>query len=351
MRILIVTDAWPPQVNGVVRTLQTVGAELRKIGHDVRFITPEGRKHWKVPSYKEIELSLVGARTIGAEIDQIQPDAIHIATEGPLGWAARRACLRRNLPFSTSFHTRFPEYAHARIPLPGVSQFFWSVLRAFHSPAGAVMTPTLTISRLLEAKSFSNVKTWTRGVDHDVFKPMPRDYFNLPRPIMVLSGRVIIDKNIEAFLDIKLPGTKVIVGDGPDRKALESKYPEAIFTGFLFEQSYAHALSSADCFVFPSLTDTFGLVMVEAMACGTPVAAFNVSSPIDVIEEGITGCMDVDLGAAIARALKLDRDTVHAAAQKFTWRRTAEMFANWLLPTQPKETEQPKPISTFLHSR
>ena len=351
MRILIITDAWPPQVNGVVRTLQTVGRELGKLGHEVRYITPEGRKHWKVPSYQEIELSLVGARTIGAEIDKIQPDAIHIATEGPLGWAARRACLRRNLPFSTSFHTRFAEYAQARIPLRGVSPFFWSVLRTFHSPAGAVMTPSLTISRLLETKGFSNVKTWTRGVDHDVFKPMSRDYFDLPRPIMVLSGRVIIDKNIEAFLDTKLPGTKVIVGDGPDRKAMESKYPEVIFTGFLFEQSYAHALSSADCFVFPSLTDTFGLVMIEAMACGTPVAAFNVSSPIDVIEEGVTGCLDTDLSKAIARALKLDRDTVNSAAQKFTWRRTAELFANWLLPIQPAEPVSPKALSPFLHRR
>ncbi len=351
MRILIVTDAWPPQVNGVVRTLLTVGIELRRLGHEVKYITPEGRKHWKVPSYKEIELSLVSAKSIGAEIDKIRPDAIHIATEGPLGWAARRACLRRNLPFSTSFHTRFAEYAQARIPLPGVSRFFWSVLRFFHRPAGAVMTPSLTISKLLEAKSFKNVKTWTRGVDHHVFKPMPRDYFDLPRPILVLSGRVIIDKNIEAFLDIKTPGTKVIVGDGPDRKAMQSKYPDAVFTGFLFEQAYAHALSSADCFIFPSLTDTFGLVMIEAMACGTAVAAFNVSSPIDVVEEGITGCMDIDLGAAITRALKLDRDIVHRGSLKFTWQRTAGMFASWLLPIQTPSSESSKPIATFIQKQ
>ncbi len=338
MRILIVTDAWPPQVNGVVRTLQTVGSELQKLGHDVRFITPEGRKHWKVPSYQEIEISLVGAKTIGAEIDHIKPDAIHIATEGPLGWAARRACLKRNLPFSTSFHTRFAEYAQARVPLPGVASFFWVFLRKFHKPAGAVMTPSLTISKLLEAKGFTHVKTWTRGVDHDVFKPMQRDYFDLPRPIMVLSGRVIVDKNIEAFLSLKVPGTKVIVGDGPDRKAIEAKYPDAVFTGFLFEKAYAHALSSADCFIFPSLTDTFGLVMIEAMACGTPVAAFNVSSPIDVVEEGVTGSMDGDLAAAIARALTLDRNVVHDSAQKFTWSRTAAMFESWLIPVAEQKT-------------
>lgn len=351
MRILIITDAWPPQVNGVVRTLQTMGIELRKLGHDIRYISPEGRKHWKVPSYNEIELSFARAKTIGKEIDAITPDAIHIATEGPLGWAARRACLRRNLPFSTSFHTRFAEYAHARIPFPGVNRLFWSVLQIFHAPAGVVMTPSLTISNLLESKGFKNVKTWTRGVDHDVFKPGPRDYFNLPRPIMVLSGRVIIDKNIEAFLKLELPGTKVIIGDGPDRNAIEAKFPNAIFTGFLFEHAYAHALTSADCFVFPSRTDTFGLVMIEAMACGTPVAAFNVSSPIDVIEEGVTGCMNVDLGQAIVSAMTLDRELVHKAAKKFTWERTAEMFANWLLLTRSSKTKDITTARTFAHTR
>ncbi len=351
MRILIVTDAWPPQVNGVVRTLQTVGAELRKRGHEIHYITPEARKTWAVPSYKEIELSLVGAKTIGAEIDAIAPDAIHIATEGPLGWAARRACARRNFQFSTSFHTRFAEYAHARVPVPGVSQFFWSVLKSFHKPAGSVMTPSLTISKLLETKGFKNVKTWTRGVDHAVFKLLPRTYFDLPRPIIALSGRVIVDKNIEAFLKLKLPGTKVIIGDGPDRATMQAKYPDAVFTGYLFEGAYAQALSSADCFVFPSLTDTFGLVMIEAMACGTPVAAFNVSSPIDVIEEGITGSMDADLGEAIKRALLLDRDKVHAAAQKFTWGRTAEMFAGWLIPIAPGKTAAPETASPLVHRR
>lgn len=211
------------------------------------------------------------------------------------------------------------------------------------------MTPSLTISKLLEEKGFKNVKTWTRGVDHSVFKPQRRDYFDLLRPIMLLSGRVIIDKNIDAFLKLNLLGTKIIVGDGPDRKAFEKKYPDAIFTGYLFEDVYAHALSSADCFVFPSLTDTFGLVMIEAMACGTPVAAFNVSSPIDVIEEGVTGCMDCDLGNAITKAMTLDRDGVHLAAKKFTWDRTAEMFANWLIPVQSAKVEEPDTSTGFVH--
>ena len=338
MRILIVTDAWQPQVNGVVRTLQTVGAELRKKGHEVHYIAPQGRKVWPMPGYNEIELSLVGARAIGREIDALRPDAIHIATEGPLGWAARRACLRRKLPFTTSFHTRFAEYAALRIPLPGVSSFFWSLLRHFHRHSHAVMTPTRTISSLLDDKRFKNVQTWTRGVNHDHFKPWPRDYFNLPRPISVISGRVIIEKNIEAFLGLDVPGSKVVIGDGPDRADLQKKYPKVTFTGYLHEEAYGRALASADCFVFPSLTDTFGLVMIEAMACGTPVAAFNVPSPVDVVEEGVTGCLDADLAKAISRALTLDRSKVHAASLAFTWTRTADMFAGWLvrLPDRAK---------------
>ena len=347
MRILIVTDAWPPQINGVVRTLQTVGKELTKLGHEVQYLTPEGRRVIRVPSYKEIELALVSARGIGKEIDAIRPDAIHIATEGPLGWAARRACLRRKLPFTTSFHTRFAEYAEARIPLPGTARFFWSILRNFHKHSQAVMTPSLTISNLLESKGFKNVKTWTRGVDHTTFKMMPRDYFDLPRPLMVVSGRVIIDKNIEAFLALDFPGSKIVVGDGPDRPMMEKKYPRAIFTGFLKEHTYAHALSSADCFVFPSLTDTFGLVMVEAMACGTPVAAFNVSSPVDVIKHGQTGYMDQDLSVAITEALKLDRNIVGKGAREFTWEKTAKMFESWLVRIDhPAELQSFKNAST-----
>ena len=347
MRILIVTDAWPPQINGVVRTLQTVGNELTKLGHVVEFVVPEGRRVVRVPNYKEIELSIVGARTIGREIDAFKPDAIHIATEGPLGWAARRACLRRKLPFTTSFHTRFAEYAQARIAIPGTAKFFWRVLRRFHKHSQAVMTPSLTITRLLESHGFANVKTWTRGVDHSTFKKMERDYFDLPRPLMLVSGRVIIDKNIEAFLSLDLPGTKIVVGDGPDRAMMEEKFPNAVFTGFLHEKTYAHALASADCFVFPSLTDTFGLVMIEAMACGTPVAAFNVPSPIDVIKQGETGYMDEDLGLAITKALKLSRAKVQKGAKEFTWEKTAKMFESWLVQIQYGEKQHPVALASL----
>ena len=332
MRILIVTDAWPPQVNGVVRTIQTVGRELGRRGHDVRYITPEGHRTWAIPSYPEIRLSLVGSSVIGGEIDAIRPDAVHIATEGPLGWAARRACIRRGLPFTTSFHTRFAEYIETRFPLPGIGRLVWNLLFRFHRPGRAVMTPTATIASELEMRGFTNVKIWTRGVDHRKFQNLPRDHFSLPRPIILYAGRVVKEKNMESFLKLDMQGTKVVVGDGPERKLFEDRYPAVVFTGYLREDTYARALSSADVFVFPSLTDTFGLVMIEAMACGTPVAAFNVASPVDVVEKGVTGELDEDLSRAIARALKLDRNTVCRAAAKFTWERTAEMFESWLVP-------------------
>lgn len=332
MRILIVTDAWPPQVNGVVRTIQTVGRELKRRGHDVRYITPEGHRTWAIPSYPEIRLSLVGSSSIGREIDAIKPQAIHIATEGPLGWAARRACLRRNVPFTTSFHTRFAEYIEARLPIPGIKRFIWNILRRFHSPSRAVMTPTATIAKQLETIGFMNVKVWTRGVDHKKFDALPRDYFTLPRPIILYAGRVVKEKNMESFFKLDTQGTKVVVGDGPERMLFEAKYPAAVFTGYLREDTYVRALSSADVFVFPSLTDTFGLVMIEAMACGTPVAAFNVASPIDVVEQGVTGELDEDLSEAVARALRLDRAKVRSGAAKFTWERVADMFESWLVP-------------------
>jgi glycosyltransferase involved in cell wall biosynthesis len=339
MRILIVSDAWPPQVNGVVRTLQTVGRELGKRGHEVHYITPEGHRTWAIPSYPEIRLSLVGASVIGREIDAIKPEAIHIATEGPLGWAARRACLRRGLPFTTSFHTRFAEYIETRLPIPGVGGLMWRLLRLFHSPSRAVMTPTATIANELEARKFVNVKVWTRGVEHSKFNNLPRDYFSLPRPVVLYAGRVVKEKNMEAFLNLETPGTKVVVGDGPERKLYEDKHPAVVFTGYLGEEIYARALASADVFVFPSLTDTFGLVMIEAMACGTPVAAFNVASPIDVVESAITGELDEDLSIAVAAALKLDRDGVRRGAAKFTWKRVAEMFESWLVPVDAAKVE------------
>jgi glycosyltransferase involved in cell wall biosynthesis len=331
MRLLIVTDAWFPQVNGVVRTLTSVGEELIRRGHNVRFLTPKGRRSVPMPFYPEIRLSIAGASAIGGEIDDFAPEAIHIATEGPLGWAARRACLDRDIPFTTSFHTRFAEYMGTRLPLPGIRQLIWSALRRFHAPAQAVMVPTASIARQLREHGFDKLKIWTRGVNHSLFKPEARRSLDFRKPILLCAGRLAVEKNIEAFLRLDIPGTKVVVGDGPERAALEVKYRNAVFTGYRGDEDYARLIAAADVFVFPSLTDTFGLVMIEAMACGTPVAAFNVASPIDVVTPGVSGELDQDLAKAIERALKLDRQRVHLAAKKFTWTRTAEMFLTWLV--------------------
>lgn len=330
MRILIATDAWSPQVNGVVRTLNALTSELRRRGHEIIAITPDGRPDLKLPFYTEIGLTRVGAGTIGAEIDAARPDAIHIVTEGPIGWAARRACLRRGLPFTTGFHTRFAEYAAARVPLPGVARLGWSILRHFHAPSSAVMVPTPSMARDIEDRGFNHVKVWTRGVNHDLFRPSDRGFLDFPRPILLYAGRLAIEKGIEDFLNLDMPGTKVLVGDGPEHARFEQRYPKAVFLGYRHDAEYARTVAAADVLIFPSRTDTFGLVMIEAMACGTPVAAYDVTSPIDVVTEGVTGSLNSDLVVAAQCALALDREQVSAAAGVFTWEHTADMFESWL---------------------
>lgn len=336
MRILIITDAWSPQVNGVVRTLNAVIGELRRMGHEVLTITPEGRPSVPFPLYREISLTRTPASAIAAEIVGLAPDAVHIATEGPLGWKGRHACQRLGLRYTTGFHTRFAEYAAARLPLPGVASLGWSVLRRFHAKSEGVMVPTRTLGAELERRGFANVRVWTRGVDRDLFRPMPRGYLDLPRPIILHAGRLAIEKGIEDFLRLDVPGTKVVVGDGPERERLSRQFPQAKFLGYLRNQDYARALSDADVMVFPSRTDTFGLVMIEAMACGTPVAAYDVSSPCDVIADGMTGALDDNLARAVTRALTLPREAVQAGSAPFTWQRTAEMFLSWLVPCGPE---------------
>ncbi|WP_119391107.1 glycosyltransferase family 4 protein [Taklimakanibacter lacteus] len=326
MRIAIVTDAWFPQVNGVVRTLSAVADELRKRGHDVHVLSPEGRRTLPMPLYPEIRLALTGSKALGREITSLAPDAIYIATEGPLGWAARAHCRRVGLPFISGFHTRFADYLALRLPLPGLAEASWSMLRRFHAASRTVLVPTRSIGADLEARGFSHVKVWTRGVDHELFKPHARDYLALERPISLFVGRLAPEKNIDAFLDLDLPGTKAVIGDGPQRAELEKRFPEVAFLGYRFGEELARMIASADVFVFPSLTDTFGLVMLEAMACGTPVAAFDVPSPIDVVAEGVTGSLDKHLKLAILRAMTLDRDKVHQASLCFTWERTARIF-------------------------
>jgi glycosyltransferase involved in cell wall biosynthesis len=339
MRILIATDAWSPQVNGVVRTLAALIGELRQRGHHVIAVTPEGRRSLPLPFYTEIGLTRVTAREIGREIDEARPDAIHIVTEGPIGWAARRACLRRGLPFTTAFHTRFAEYAAARLPVPGVRQLGWLILRHFHRPSRAVMVPTQRVADELASWGFGNLRVWTRGVDRSLFRPYGEDILGYPRPILLYAGRLAIEKGIEDFLRLDVPGTKVLVGDGPERAVLEPRFPDAVFLGYRKNGNYARILAAADVLVFPSRTDTFGLVMLEAMASGTPVAAYDVPSPCDVIEHGITGCLDHDLRQAVAGALRLDRAAVADGASRFSWQRTADMFESWLVPiTATSET-------------
>jgi glycosyltransferase involved in cell wall biosynthesis len=332
MRILIVTDAWSPQVNGVVRTLNALIAELTAKGHDVRTINPAGRRSWPMPLYPEISLTEATVADISAEIAAVAPDAIHIATEGPLGWTARRACLRQGLRFTTGFHTRFAEYAAARLPLPGVLSLGWRVLRHFHSPSQGVMVPTQSIGAELERRHFRNVKIWTRGVDRGLFRPYPRDHLDLPRPIVVYAGRLAVEKGIDDFIALKTEGSKVLVGDGPERERLQRLAPDAYFLGFRHGEDYARTLAAADVMVFPSRTDTFGLVMLEAMACGTPVAAYNAPSPLDVVEDGVTGAVADTLEQAVARAMLLNREGVREGSLKFSWRRCADMFESWLVP-------------------
>jgi 1,2-diacylglycerol 3-alpha-glucosyltransferase/glucuronosyltransferase len=330
MRIAIATDAWPPQVNGVVTTLSRTCDELRRMGHDVLMITPTGRRTIPCPSYPEIRLSLLPRRQVARELQAFAPDCIHIATEGPLGMATRRYCRSRQLPFTTSYHTRFPEYVRARIPLPLSWTYAW--LRHYHRHSSAVLVPTPAVRKQLLQRGFRNVQVWTRGVDTAVFNAAaPRDC-DLPRPIWINVGRVSVEKNIEAFLNLKLPGSKLIVGDGPDLERLRKRYPDCHFAGYRFGKELASWLAAADVFVFPSRTDTFGLVMLEAMACGLAVAAFPVTGPVDVVEHGVTGALDHDLASACRRALTLGREACIEHARQHDWQSATRQFADYLAP-------------------
>lgn len=332
MRILLVSDAWHPQVNGVVRTLSTLERELLALGHQPRFVVPTGRPSIPLPGYKEIRLSLTTPSRIGREIDDFVPDAIHICTEGPLGLAARAWCLRKGLAFTTGFHTRYPEFAAAMYAIPGLARGLYASLRWFHRPSGGVMVPTPAIGRDLEGRGFSHVKVWSRGVDVELFRPAGKSALTLPRPIFLCAGRVAAEKGLEDFLSLDLPGSKVIVGSGPRLEPLKAAYPEAHFTGYLFNGEYARTLAAADVFVFPSRNDTFGLVMLEAMACGIPVAAFPVPGPIDVVQQGVTGCLDADLRKAALGALSIDPAACRRHAEQRPWSAVATRFVELLVP-------------------
>ncbi|MEO1580487.1 MAG: glycosyltransferase family 1 protein [Pseudomonadota bacterium] len=329
MKIAIVTDAWHPQTNGVVTTLSRTSEALSDMGHDVRMFTPEPYRTIPCPSYPEIRLSLFAGRHLRRSLDDFEPDSIHIATEGPLGFAARRYCKKRDLKFTTSYHTQFPAYVRKRFPIP--ESWTWAFVRWFHNAAEKTLAPTPAIVAELEHHGFKAPVVWGRGVDTDLFQPSPAHRDARSGPVYLYAGRVAVEKNLEAFAGMKVAGQKIIVGDGPDLKRLQSKYPDCTFTGYKFGTELASIMASADVFVFPSRTDTFGLVMLEAMACGVPVAAYPVPGPIDVVHHGQTGFLDEDLGKACSEALKLSRETCRQHALGNSWAKCSEVFASYLV--------------------
>jgi glycosyltransferase involved in cell wall biosynthesis len=278
MRILIVSDAWHPQVNGVVRTLSMLAAELRAMGHIVEVLGPDRFPTVDMPTYSSIKLALFPGRRLSKMIEGFRPEALHVATEGPLGWASRRWALRKGVPFSTSFHTRFPEYLHARTRIP--LMLGYALMRRFHNRADATLVATGSLRKELAGRGFTRLRLWTRGVDLSRFQPGAGDPFaGMPKPVFLYVGRIAVEKNLEAFLRLDLPGTKVVVGEGPQRDKLERAHPEARFLGVRHGAELTHAYAGADVFVFPSVTDTFGLVLLESLACGTPIAAHPVTGP------------------------------------------------------------------------
>ena len=338
MRIALVSDAWIPQVNGVVRTLASVTGELRAMAHEVEIIAPDRFRSFPCPTYPEIRLALAGSRTIGRLLADFAPDAIHISTEGPLGWAARNWCLRNKRTFTTAYHTQFPDYVARRTGIP--AQWIWPIIRRFHRPAAAIMVATETIREQLRAQGLDQLRHWSRGVDTGTFglDHLPPDLFlGLPRPIQLYVGRVAVEKNIEAFLASNHPGSKVVVGEGPASESLRARFPHAHFLGQRTGAALAACYAGADVFVFPSRTDTFGLVMIEALASGTPVAAYPVAGPLDVLSPA-AGVMHADLEQAIAAALLLKRDDCLAHGRSFSWRASALQF---LAALQPSDAQVP----------
>ena len=345
MRILLATDAWEPQVNGVVRTLTRVTAELRAMGHTVEVVSPDQFKTFPLPTYPEIKVAIGVYEPVQERFKAFEPEAIHIATEGPIGLAARRICVEWKLPFTTSYHTRFPEYVSARLPLPLAAGYAY--MKWFHKPSGRLMVATPTMRDELTGHGFRNISAWSRGGDTEVFRPRKADepdvFEGLARPVFLYVGRVAVEKNIEAFLGLDLPGTKVVVGPGPQKEELEAKYRDAVFVGPKSGEALSAHYASADVFVFPSLTDTFGLVILEAMASGTPVAAYPAPGPIDIIPNSGAGVLAASategLKEACLEALKLDRKGVRAFAEKFSWRACAEDFVRNLQPyPEPEKT-------------
>jgi len=342
MKLALITDAWRPQINGVVTTLSTVAERLAAAGHSIDLITPDQFRNWPCPTYPEIRLALGCGQSLRRRLDTWCPDAIHIATEGPLGLAARAYCQRRGLPFTTSFHTLFAEYVNVRTGLP--LSWGYRFLAWFHNAGARAMTATPSLVEELRQRGFRNPVLWSRGVNTELFRPLREKLLPGPGPRMVYVGRVAVEKNIEAFLSLDAPGTKYVIGDGPQRREMQQKYPEVFYLGYKQGEDLARHLASADVFVFPSLTDTFGLVMLEALACGVPVAAFPVRGPLDVILSEKVGCLDEDLGQAVARALTLSREDCRQYALGYTWEHCARLLESHLEPITQERLETAKSL-------
>ena len=330
-RVLVVTDTFEPQVNGVVRTIAALRGALAGDGCALDVIGPDRFRSLPMPSYPELRVGLVGAGRMAREMAAHAPQSVHIATEGPLGWAARAACARLGWAFTSAFHTRFPDYIHARSRLP--RKWTWAMLRRFHAPSHAVLAATDMLRGELESHGFARVLRWGRGVDLDRFQPEPREPFaGLPRPVFLHVGRLAVEKNVEAFLALDLPGSKVVIGDGPHRAVLQRRFPEALFLGAKSHADLPPFYAGADALVFPSRTDTFGLVVLEALACGTPVAAFPAPGPRDVIGSAPVGCIDADLRAACLGALQRDRQACRTFAEGWSWQSCARAFLGHMVP-------------------
>ncbi len=330
MRVLVATDAWHPQINGVVRSLEYLAQEAVHLGAEIVFLTPEGYHSMGLPTYDEIRLALVTPGMIRRRIEEIDPDFVHIATEGPIGMLVRRVCIAQRRTFTTSYHTKFPEYLSARAPVPESVSYAW--LRSFHNAAGGVMVSTATLERDLEARGFRRLMRWSRGVDAELFRPRPdepiEEIRSLPGPRFLFVGRVAVEKNVEAFLKLDLPGTKVVVGGGPALEDLRVRYPQVRFLGPREGEALARVYAACDVFCFPSRTDTFGIVLLEALASGLPVAAYPVTGPMDVLTDATepVGILEEDLQSACLKALELSPEAARRFALRFTWRESARQF-------------------------
>jgi glycosyltransferase involved in cell wall biosynthesis len=346
LKIAIATDAWRPQTNGVVTTLTRTAECLESLGHEVTLMTPQGLPTVACPSYPEIRLALFQGRRVREWLEQERPDALHIATEGPLGFAARAAARRLRLGFTTSYHTQFPQYLRARYPIPEALSY--AGLRFFHGAAARTMVATHHVRQQLQHHGLRNLALWTRGVDTELFRPrhgvVIPELAGRPGPVLMYVGRVAVEKSIEDFLAARTAGTKVVVGDGPALNDVRSRYPDVVFLGFRFGEELARIISAADVFVFPSRTDTFGIVMLEAMACGVPVAAYPTTGPIDVVRDGEVGCLDENLVRAIDGALRLDRRRCRDYALGFRWERATLQFLGNLVSAAPARA--PHPVKT-----